>query len=108
MASVFTRYTAKSVGTSPTTVLTVPASTIYTVIGVNVANTTAANIKVDIYVTISAVDVYLIKGAQIPAGKSFLMAGGDIKHVLLAADALKVVSDTATSADVLVSVLAQT
>lgn len=108
MANAFTRYAAKSVGTSPVTLLTVPALTTLTVIGINIANTTASQITVDVYVTISATDVYLIKGAAIPVGKSFILAGGDLKDVLIAGDALKVVSSAATSADVFVSVLAQT
>jgi hypothetical protein len=107
MASTFTRFAAKSVGTTPAVLTTVPSATTVTIIGINIANTTAAQIKVDVYITISAVNVYLIKGAVIPVGKAFILAGGDLKDVLIAGDILTVVSDTATSADVYVSALVQ-
>lgn len=105
MANTFTRYIAKSVGTSASTLVTVAAATQTTVIGLTVANTTAAAITCDIYFTASAVDYYLIKGAVIQAGKTFVMVGGDQKTVLITGDALKVVTNTASSADVVCSVL---
>lgn len=105
MANTFNSYTSKDVGTSAATVYTVPALTTTTVIGLSVANTSAADITVDVYVTRSAVNVYIAKTATVPVGGTFILSGGDQKVVLLAADALKVVSSAATSADVIVSVL---
>lgn len=107
MASTFTSFVAKDVGTSPVSLITVPSATVDTVVGLSVANTTAATINASVYVTRSAVDYYIIKNASIPAGSTFIMSGGDQKIVLVAADVLKVVSDTATSADVIASVLQQ-
>lgn len=105
MANVFTSYVAKSVGTSASTLVTVAAATQTTVIGITVANTSASAITVDVYVTRSAVDYYVIKGASVPVGRSFVPVGGDQKLVLITGDALKVVSSAATSADVIASVL---
>jgi hypothetical protein len=105
MASTFTSYVAKDVGTSPATLLTVPSATVDTVIGLSVANTTAGSITFDVYITRSAVNYYVIKGAVVPSGSTFIMSGGDQKIVLVAADVLKVVTNTATSADVIASVL---
>lgn len=105
MASTFTSYVAKDVGTSPVSLITVPAATADTVIGLSIANTTAASITADVYVTRSAVNYYIIKGVSIPTGSTFIMSGGDQKIVLIASDVLKVVTDTATSADVIASVL---
>jgi hypothetical protein len=105
MASTFTSYVAKNVGTSASTVVTVAAATTATVIGLSVANTTGSSISVDIYITRSATDYYLVKGAFINVGSTFIASGGDEKMVLIAGDALKVVSSAATSADVIASVL---
>jgi hypothetical protein len=108
MASTFTSYVSKDVGTSPATLLTVASATVDTVLGLSVANTTAAGITVDVYVTRSAVNYYIVKGAYVPVGQTFILSGGDQKIVLVAADVLKVVSSAATSADVIVSVLEMT
>ena len=105
MASTFTSYMAKDVGTSPSTLITVASGTATTLIGLSVANTSAADITIDVYVTRSAVNYYVIKGATVPVGSTFIMSGGDQKVVLIASDALKVLSSAATSADAIASVL---
>jgi hypothetical protein len=105
MANVFTSYVSRNVGTSPATIVTVAAATQTTVIGMTVANTSASDITVDVYITRSATDYYLVKGALVPTGKTFVPVGGDQKVVLTASDVLKVVSSAATSADVITSVL---
>lgn len=103
MANTFKNYVAQNVGTSPSTIVTASAAT--TVIGMTVANTSASAITVDVYVTISATDYYLVKGATVPTGGALVPVGGDQKVVLESGDALKVVSSAATSADVITSVL---
>jgi hypothetical protein len=103
MANVFKNYVAADVGTSASTLIT--ASTATTVIGMTVANTSASPITVDVYVTISASDYYIVKGATVPTGGALVPVGGDQKVVLETGDALKVISSAATSADVIVSVL---
>jgi hypothetical protein len=108
MASTFTSYVARNVGTSPATLLTVASATVDTVIGLSIANTTAAGITVDVYITRSAVNYYIVKGAYVPVGQTFILSGGDQKIVLVAADILRVVSSAATSADAIVSVLEMT
>jgi len=105
MASVFTSYLAKDVGTSASTLTTVAAATTSTVVGLSVANTSAADITVDVYITRSAVNYYIIKGATVPVGSTFILSGGDQKVNLIAADALKIVSSAAASADAIASVL---
>jgi len=105
MANTFTSYVNKDVGTSAATVVTVGASTQTTVIGMSAANTTVSPVTVDAYITRSAVDYYLVKGATVPVGSSLVIVGGDQKVVMGASDALKVVSYAATSIDVITSVL---
>ena len=103
MANLFRSYTDTAIGTSEQTAYTVPV-----VIGLNVANITGNQINVDLRVDkASGDDVYLVKNIPIPNGASFEFNAGN-KFVLQTGDAIKVTSDTASSVDVLVSVLEQT
>ena len=102
MANTFKNYTSASVGTGATTVYTVPASTTSIMMGCNLANRTASQIAVDVQVA----GVYLVKGAPIPANSALGVLDGKI--ILEAADTVVVTSDTASSTDVIVSVLEQT
>lgn len=105
MANTFTSYVNKDVGTSAATVVTVGGSTQTTVIGMTAANTTASSVTVDVYITRSAVDYYIVKGAPVPSGGALVIIGGDQKVVLTASDVLKIVSSAATSVDAVTSVL---
>ena len=102
MANTFKNYTSASVGTGATTVYTVPASTTSIMMGCNLANRTASQIAVDVQVA----GVYLVKGAPIPANSALSVLDGKI--ILEAADTVVVTSGTASSADVILSVLEQT
>lgn len=105
MANVFTSYVAKDVGTSASTLVTVASATQTTLIGLTVANTSASAITCDVYFTRSAVNYYIVKGAVVASGRTFVAVGGDQKTVLITSDALKVVTSAAASADVIASVL---
>jgi|SRR5210317_1937027 hypothetical protein len=101
MAQNFRRYSSNNVGTSPATVFT--ANSYDTVIGISLSNVTASSIAVDCYINDGANDIYLVKGAPIPSGSSLQVVDGGAKFVVESGDALKVVSDTASSLDVWVS-----
>jgi len=109
MANSFLSETKASVGTTPQTVLTCPSSTEVTVIGLSVSNRATSQIYVDVELdasgrTSGAEDsVYLIKEAPIPVGSSLVVVGGDQKVVMEPGDVIQVTSDTATSADVVLS-----
>jgi hypothetical protein len=102
MANTFKNYTSASVGTSAATVYTVPASTTSVMIGCNLANTSSSQVAVDVQVA----GVYLAKGIPIPAGSALSVLDGKI--ILETTDTVVVTSDTASSCDVIVSVLEQT
>lgn len=102
MANTFKNYTSTSVGTGATTTYTVASATTSVMIGCTVANTTASSIKVDV----QAAGVYLIKDAPIPTGSTLSVLDG--KVILETTDTVIVTSDTASSCDVIVSVLEQT
>ena len=102
MANTFKNYTSASVGTGATTTYTVPSSTTAVVIGCNLANRTTSQISVDV----QCAGVYLVKGAPIPANSALSVLDG--KVILETTDTVVVTSDTASSTDVIVSVLEQT
>ena len=107
MANSFKRKLSRSIGTSLASVgsYTVGSSTEVTVIGLVVSNTTSSQVLVDATVNDGANDTYLIKEAPVPSGGSIVIIGGDQKVVLETGDSLKVKSDTASSVDVVMSIL---
>ena len=105
MANAFKNSAVANIGTTATTVYTTPSATTSTVIGLTVANVITTPITVDIVVTISAVNYYIIKNAVVPVGGTLIPIGGEQKLVLQAGHLVRVVSNTAVSADVIVSVL---
>ena len=101
MAQNFRRYTSNNVGTAPATVMT--ADSYDTVVGISISNVTAGTINVDCYINDGSNDIYLVKTAPILSGSTLQIIDGGSRFVLHNGDALKVVSDTASSADVWVS-----
>lgn len=103
--NTFKSYASKNVGTSAASIYTCPAATQTTLIGLSMANTSTSPITTDAYVTRSAVNYYLVKGATVPVGGSLVIVGGDQKVVLQSSDVLYVVNSAATSGDAFASLL---
>jgi hypothetical protein len=103
MAQNFRRYTNNNVGTSVVTSFT--ANSYDTVVGISVSNVTASAVNADVYINDGSNDIYLVKTAPIPAGSSLQVLDGGAKFVMQSGDALKIISDTASSLDVWVSVV---
>jgi hypothetical protein len=101
MAQNFRRYTSNNVGTSAATLFT--ADSYDTVVGISVANITASAVTASVYINDGSNDIYLIKDAPIPSGSALQVLDGGAKFVVQSGDALKVISDTASSLDVWVS-----
>jgi len=101
MAQNFRRYTSNDVGASAATIFT--ADSYDTVVGISLANVTASAVNVSVYINDGVNDIYLVKDAPIPAGSQLQVLDGGAKYVVQSGDALKVVSDTASSVDVWVS-----
>ena len=74
-------------------------------IGINIANVTTSQINMDVFINDGSNDYYIVKDAPIPAGSALQVLDGGAKVVMQASDVLKVQSDTASSADVWVSVV---
>ena len=104
MAQNFRRYTLSAVSTSPEAV-SVAFDTYDTIIGISVANIVGSTINVDVYINDGSNNIYLVKTAPIPSGGALQLLDGGAKVVVQSGDRLYVVSDTASSADVWVSVV---
>ena len=110
MANTFKNAAAAATGTSEASVYTVPSSTTTTVIGLTCANVTSTSpIKVSIRVFDSSgsAHFFIVKNAEVFEGGALVAVGGDQKLVLETGDIIKVVSDTASSVDTIVSVMEQ-
>jgi len=101
MAQNFRRYTSNDVGTSAATLFT--ANSYDTVVGISVANITTSAVVASVYINDGSNDIYLVKNAPVPSGSALQVLDGGAKFVVQSGDALKVVSDTASSLDVWVS-----
>ena len=103
MAQDFERNIFRQLTTSEATLRTADSDD--ALVGINIANTTSSQILVDVFITSSSNDYYLVKEAPIPAGSALQLLDGGAKVVMQSGDVLKAQSDTATSADVWVSVV---
>ena len=104
MAQNFRRYTSNNVGTSATAIPSGAAFDSYdTIVGISIANVTGSSVIASVYINDGTNDIYLVKDAPIPAGSALQVLDGGAKFVVQSGDALKVISDTASSLDVWVS-----
>jgi hypothetical protein len=111
--NTFKLKTDTAIGTTLTTVYTVPTSpaTTTVIIGAVLSNITAGQVKANVKIVTAATsgengdDVFLIKLLPIPTSSSFELMEG--KVVMEAGDMFKVESDTASSIDVAVSIMEQ-
>jgi len=105
MAQNFRQYKERNIGTSAVDVPDGANFDSYDcIISIRMANVTSNAIAVDAYITNSS-NYYLIKGATIPAHSSLELIDGGSKVVVISGDRLYFKSDTATSLDVIVSVV---
>jgi hypothetical protein len=106
MANQFNKTLNIGVGTSPVEVYSTGASTRATVIGINIANTTDDTVFVNIQLKDeNNITGFVVKDAEIPPGSALAAMGGDQKLVMDPLNYLIISSDTASSIDVVVSVL---
>ena len=106
MANTFKNRTLRAVGTSPVDVgAVVAASTQTTLIGMTIANITSGVISVTVTLNDGTNTTNIVKDAPIPTGGSLIPVGGDQKIVMMTGDKIIVTSNTASSADVIMSFL---
>lgn len=106
-SNVFKNKIKTGIGTTAMAVYTSPGDKTATVIGLSLANISESNIFVSVlfYDSSTSSVAYLIKNAPIPMGGSFVPVGSEQKLVLENGDEIRVVSDTASSVDAILSVM---
>ena len=111
MANTFKNSAVAATGTSEVTAYTTPSSTTTTVIGLTCANVTSTSpilVSIRVYDSSGTAYYYVVKNAEVYTGGALVAVGGDQKLVLETGDLIRVVSDTASSVDTIVSVMEQT
>ena len=106
--NTFKRKFSTSIGTTATAVggYSVLLDVQTTAIGLALANVTASQVTVSVTLKTQAGDtIHIIKDAPIPSGGALIPIGGDQKVVMEHNDQIKVVSDTASSVDAILSIL---
>ena len=104
MANTFKNALAKDVGTTAVSVYAAPSGKKSIAIELDVCNTTSSGVTVDAYITSGGVNYYIVKTTPVPVGGSLQVISGQ-KIVLSDGDTLKVVSNTASSIDVVSAIL---
>lgn len=107
MSSTFKSDVSASVGTTKTTVGTVPSGNTWTILGLSVANTLETEISVDVYLYKSATttEAALGIGLPVPVGSTLLVISDSQKIIAEADDEIRIESSDASSADVVLSYL---
>jgi hypothetical protein len=108
MANAFKNSITGIIGTESHRVYKAPGSTTSTVIGLSLANISAAEVNANVLlIANTSFQAHLIRNAPIPVGSSLVVIGGDQKVVLEAADEMRVKSSASASLSAVVSVLEQ-
>ena len=107
MANTFRRKVSRNVGNTAVSVgsYTVGSGNTAIVLGLTVCNVTGAAVNSSVYINDGSLNYYLVKDAPIPGGGSLVIVGGDQKVVLQASDSMRVISDSTTSLDVVMSIM---
>lgn len=104
MASFFRTKVVNGIGTTPVDVLATSVGNRFTLIGCNLANTTDEDVIVDITVTdASNVTGYYIKQLVIAPYTSAKVVTNGEKIILAESTTMTIVSDTASSVDLIAS-----
>ena len=109
MTIAFANKKSRQIGAALTAIggYSVPAATVGIVTSVMVSNTTGAAILVDVTVYDGVNDYYLVKGASLSSGGSLVAVGSGERLILNANESIRVYSNTATSADAVMSLVEQ-
>jgi len=107
MTNIFKSTAKTAIGITPVIIYTSPQGTTSTIIGMSLANIISTDITVDILIHKSSVnrDAAIVKNVVIPTGTSLVPIGGEQKVVLESGDYIEVSSNTASSVDVILSIL---
>ncbi len=102
--STLNSYPTADLGTSLQQVYICPDGKTAVVIGSNIANKLSTTITVDIKYRKAGVDYLMLKSVFIPPSVAYVSSGDEQKLILNSGDSIRMQSDTAASADVVISV----
>lgn len=107
MANTFYRKLSANIGNVATTVgsYTVGSGTTSIMLGLTLSNTTGGTINATVLINNGNNNYYILKNAPITSGGALVPIGGDQKVVLQFNDNVKVVSDTTSSIDAIMSIM---
>lgn len=105
MPNTFKNFFLKNANTTAQNVYAAGAGTQATLIGMSVANIIPSPISANITVVSGGTSYFMVQQATIAPGGALVPIGGDQKVVLEAGDYVQVQTNSANSADVIVSVL---
>lgn len=107
MANTFKRKLSRNIGNVALSVgsYTVGAGNTTVVVGLTLCNTTGSAVNATASLYDGSNHHYLVKDAPIPGGASLVVVGGEQKIVLEPNDSIRVASDTASSLDVVMSIM---
>ena len=107
MANTFKRKLSRAIGTSATQVGTyaVGGGTTAVVIGLTVTNTSGSAISANVFLNDGVANTSILTSAPISSGSSLVVVGGDQKVVLESGDSIYVQSSSASSVDVVMSIM---
>jgi hypothetical protein len=105
MTTVFKNKLAPALGTSQTTLLTSNASATTTVIGLSVTNVTSSIIQISVQLndTVAGTTAYFVNNVTVPPNVSLRIINGGERLVLGPSTNVYFTSNTASSADVVMS-----
>lgn len=104
MATYFHTTSVPAIGTVSTTLLAPPSTSVYTIIGFNVANTTDYDVIISCTVTDASSNASTyINGLVIPPYSSAKLVNNGEKLIIAGNCVLELISDTASSVDVTLS-----
>jgi hypothetical protein len=104
MATYLRTKVVTSIGTTAVDALQTVSNNRFTIIGCNLANTTENNVTVDIMIVDATSTIgYYVKGVIIPANYSLKVITNGEKLILGEQCGIRIVSDTASSIDAVIS-----
>lgn len=107
MANTFKRKLSRSIGTTATQIgsYTVGSGVTSVVIGLTVTNTSGSAISANVFLNDGAANTSILTNAPVSSGSSLVVVGGDQKVVLEEGDSIYVQSSSASSTDVVMSIM---
>jgi len=107
MANTFKRKLSRSVGTAPVIVgaYTVGIGATSVIIGLTVTNILGSTVSANVFLNDGTANTSLVTTGPISSGSSLVVVGGDQKVVMEAGDKIYVQSSSASSLDVVMSIM---